>query len=511
MSDTARSYELLLSRAAAAAQDGRFDPALALYRQAITLDSARFEAWAGIGATESAARRPEAALAAWEAAIARAPRHAPSLCAKAAVHRSMGQAAAARALNRAALAIDPACTAALLGEIALDVDAGQVEAAAARLAAIPAVDRGRDVLWAAARVSLSLGRYAAAQAAVTDLLAIGGLTAGQRAEALVLLGEILGERGDTAAAFRAAVAGKQLWHRLYAERAAGRESEAAKSLRLGRWWGAADAAAWSPAPRAAAADTATAARGHVFLVGFPRSGTTLLEQILAGHPHVVALEEAPTFAEHYAEFLAGDDGCARLAALTATEADHWRARYWATVAAHGADARGRVFVDKAPAGTLYLPLVARLFPDAKILFAVRDPRDVVLSCLRNAFQMNAMTYGFTTLTGTAACYDAVMTMAAAYRRRLPLPLAEVRHEALVDDLPGEIARIVAFLDLAPDPAMADVAATAARRDVRTPSARQVREGVTPRGIGRWRTYAAELAPVLPPLARWVAAFGYPPS
>ena len=483
-----------------------------MYRQAIDVDPARFEAWAGAGAAEFAARRPEAALGGVGAGDRPRPAARAVAVRQGRCPPQLGQAAAARALYGKALAIDPACTAALLGEIGLDSDAGRIDAAAARLAAIPAGDRGRtDVLWISARLGLSLGRLTAAHVAATALLAVPGLDAGQRAEALVLLGEILGERGDPAAAFRAAIAGKQLSHRLYAERAAGREGEVAKSLRLGRWWGAADAAAWLPAPHAAVPDAATAARGHVFLVGFPRSGTTLLEQVLAGHPDVVALEEAPTLAEHYAECLADDEACARLAALTAAEADDWRARYWATVAAHGIDAGGRVFVDKAPAGTLYLPLVARLFPDAKILFAVRDPRDVVLSCLRNAFQMNAMTYAFTTLTGTAACYDAVMTMAAAYRRRLPLPLAEVRHEALVDDLPGEIARIVAFLDLAPDPAMADVAATAARRDVRTPSARQVREGVTPRGIGRWRTYAAELAPVLPPLAPWIAAFGYPPS
>lgn len=345
---------------------------------------------------------------------------------------------------------------------------------------------------------------------LTALLALPALAASQRADAELLLGEVLDELGEPAAAFAAAVAGKGYAHRYYAERSAGRESEAAKSDRLGRWWRAAPADAWAPAPRDAARFGNEVAR-HVFLLGFPRSGTTLLEQVLAGHSAVCALEEAPTLAEPYAEFLSSDTACARLAGLSAADADAWRARYWSTVAAHGVDAAGRVFVDKAPAGTLCIPLIAKLFPDARILFAVRDPRDVVLSCFRNAFQMNAMTYAFTTLAGTAETYAAVMGMMTAYRAALPLPVLDVRNEALVTGFDAELNRIAAFIGITPEAAMHDVAGTAARRSVLTPSARQVRAGLNRRGLGRWRDYAVELAPVLPLLAPWVEALGYPPG
>ena len=80
------------------------------------------------------------------------------------------------------------------------------------------------------------------------------------------------------------------------------------------------------------------------------------------------------------------EGLERLAHLTPAEAQTWRAAYWAEVARGGVEVAGKVFLDKAPAGTLYLPLIAKLFPGAKILFALRDPRDVVLSCLRSSFQ-----------------------------------------------------------------------------------------------------------------------------
>jgi hypothetical protein len=244
-------------------------------------------------------------------------------------------------------------------------------------------------------------------------------------------------------------------------------------------------------------------------VGFPRSGTTLLEQALAGHPRVVALEEAPTLADQYQEFLRDADGLARLECIGAREAGAWRARYWHAVRAHGAAPLGRVFVDKAPAGTLNLPIVAKLFPEAKILFAVRDPRDVVLSCAMSAFQMNALTYAFTDLAETAACYGACMALAQTYRRVLPLEVMEVRHEALVEDFAGGLAAVATFLGMTFDPAMAYVARTAQQRPVRTPSAVQVREGLNRRGLGRWRNYRDELAPVLEELAPWIERFGYP--
>ena len=325
------------------------------------------------------------------------------------------------------------------------------------------------------------------------------------------MGEALDGLGRTPEAFQAFSRGKAALRRHYAERAAGREGEVDKLDRLAAWFQTADRAPWRKAPGGVGAQ-GPGVRTHAFLVGFPRSGTTLLEQGLAGHPDLVALEEPPTLAEAYDEFLATPAGLARLAALTAAEAEHWRSVYWRVVGGYavnsGADVAGKVFLDKAPAGTLYLPLIAKLFPEAKVLFAVRDPRDVVLSCFRQSFQINALTYAFTDLAETARCYAAAMSLAAVYREALPIQPIEVRYERLVDDFAGELGRIAAFLGLELAPAMLDVAATASRRVVRTPSAPQVRAGLNRRGLGRWRAYAAELAPVMPILAPWIERLGY---
>ena len=207
---------------------------------------------------------------------------------------------------------------------------------------------------------------------------------------------------------------------------------------------------------------------HAFLVGFPRSGTTLLEQALAGHSSVATLEEAPTLAAAHAEFMSSSEGLERLATLTSEAAAHWRARYWAEVATYGVNASGKLFVDKAPAGTVDLPLVAKFFPEARVLFALRDPRDVVLSCLRNNFQLNAMTYAFTELGEAAACYAAGMELSEIYRAVLPLKWLDVQHEVLISDFDAGLAPICAFLGVEQEPAMADVAQTARTRSVRTP-------------------------------------------
>lgn len=167
-----------------------------------------------------------------------------------------------------------------------------------------------------------------------------------------------------------------------------------------------------------------------------------------------------------------------------------------------------LFVDKQPAGTLTLPIISKLFPDAKILFAIRDPRDVVLSCFRQSFQMNAMTYAFTDLQDAADCYDACMAFAERARARLRLSWLDVKHEDLVQDFTSELDRILDFLELPEHKAMSDVAAAAKARPIRTPSATQVRAGLNRRGLGRWRQYSDALEPVLPTLAEWVERFGY---
>jgi thioredoxin-like negative regulator of GroEL len=496
----------LRAEAVAAQRQGRFEAAIAGFRQSVQAAPREADGYVALAGCLLVARRPEVALQVCDVGLREAGAGAPLFCAKARILQTLSRVGEAAATFRAALDLDDGCAEARFGLALQAMESGAWDEAAALnapLLAGPNADPATQ--WLAARIALGRGEFAAARTHAERALASGALAPDQMAETALLQGEALDGLGRPSEAFAAFSRGKSALRAFYAERAAAAEPEIGKFERLQQWFAAADPAPWQVASPLRAGD---GARGHAFLVGFPRSGTTLLEQALAGHPDVVALEEAPTLAEAYGAFLADAAGLERLARLPADETEQWRAVYWRTVRAHGADPTGRIFVDKAPAGTLYLPLIAKLFPDARVLFALRDPRDVVLSCFRSSFQMNALTYAFVDLAEAARSYAACMSMAETYRRVLPLHLREVRYERLVDDFAGELAAVAAFLGLALAPGMADVAATAQQRVVRTPSAPQVRAGLNRQGLGRWRAYAAELAPVLPILKPWLQRFGY---
>jgi hypothetical protein len=164
-----------------------------------------------------------------------------------------------------------------------------------------------------------------------------------------------------------------------------------------------------------------------------------------------------------------------------------------------------------PLASVQLPVVAKLFPNARILFAARDPRDVVLSCFRRRFGMNPAMYQLLTLDGTAAYYDAVMRLSKLYRDVLPLPQHEVRYESLVEDFEATARAVCTFVGLDWTDDMRDFAAKARSRGISTPSAAQVARGLNREGQGAWRRYEAQMTSVLTMLEPWVTRFGYEPS
>lgn len=269
---------------------------------------------------------------------------------------------------------------------------------------------------------------------------------------------------------------------------------------LKTWLRSHPVAKWSPTPP----DDRDA---PVFLVGFPRSGTTLLDQVLSAHPKIEVLEEQELLLEVRRRWIVGED-FERLQDMTETEVLEARRLYRQARAAAHANPDAEVVVDKLPLNSIYLPLIHRLFPEAKILFALRDPRDVCLSCYFQTFSLvGAMPY-FLELDSTARYYDAVMSLATEAREALPLDELEIRYDRLVDDLEGEARRIVTFLDLPWNDAVLDYRSGQSERDINTPSYQQVSEPLYRRSVGRWRNYAPQLAEVEPILAPWVETLGY---
>ncbi len=243
----------------------------------------------------------------------------------------------------------------------------------------------------------------------------------------------------------------------------------------------------------------TAAR-HIFLLGYPRSGTTLVEQSLASLPNVVAIEEMPTLDD--AVSLLSEEGVARLASMPEDEANTLRDAYWRRVTATGIEVAGKIFVDMDPSKSVGLPLIARLFPDAKIVIMRRDPRDVVWSCFRRAFAYNAVTMEFYSLLRTALHYAAVRRLTQACVQSLPIDAHTVVYEQLVNDFDATTQNLCRFLDIPWSVAMRDFGSAARSGRVKTASAAQVRRTLFD-GTGQWRNYADRLEPVLRILQPWI--------
>ncbi len=257
---------------------------------------------------------------------------------------------------------------------------------------------------------------------------------------------------------------------------------------------------WSPTPEDDRAPP-------VFLLGFPRSGTTLLDQVLSAHPKIEVIEEQELLLEVRRKWLSAEH-FPRLQDMTGDEVRDARRRYRQALAAAHDNPDARVVVDKLPLNSIYLPLIHRLFPDARILFALRDPRDVVLSCFFQTFSLvGAMPY-FLELDRAAEYYDAVMAGAMDARDALPLTELTVRYEDVVDDLEGSARRAVEFLELPWAPEILDYRDAAPPKAINTPSYQQVSEPLYRRSIARWRNYERQLAPVQEQLQPWVERLGY---
>ncbi len=170
-----------------------------------------------------------------------------------------------------------------------------------------------------------------------------------------------------------------------------------------------------------------------------------------------------------------------------------------------------VFVDKLPLNAVFLPVIYRLFPTAKIVLALRDPRDSVLSCYQQRFGMNAAMFQLLRLDSAARYYNAVMGLVRAARAELPLAVHEVRYESVVSDFDTTVRGVLDFLGLPWDEAVRNYAEAAKARAIGTPSAAQVVLPLYSSAQGKWRNYRSFVEPVLPTLEPWVKAFGYEPS
>jgi tetratricopeptide (TPR) repeat protein len=262
-----------------------------------------------------------------------------------------------------------------------------------------------------------------------------------------------------------------------------------------KWVSAEMRAAWPDLPAPAATES------PVFIVGFPRSGTTMLEQMLDAHPAFKAMDER-AFLQDLVERMSrfGYAYPFDLGKLSAAQCDELRELYWARTAKVAQRASGQRLVDKNPLNMLRLPLINRLFPNAPIILALRHPCDVILSNYMQHFRSNAFAVLCSSLDRLAQGYVTAMDFWLHHAALLKPNVIHSRYEDLLDDFAGNVARMGNFLGL-------DDAAPLTRFDqhardkgfISTPSYTQVIEPPNKKAVDRWRRYAKYFEPVLPVL------------
>lgn len=501
-------HPMVLSLAAVKLEDdGRLDEALKVLARALEMTPGDPGALNARGLILLRMEEPRAALAEFDAAVRALPDFPGAHCGRGSALEALGRLKEAEAAYGRALELQPQNLAALAGLANLASRRGD-HAQARRLAqaVLDAEPNYPDAVMALAAADAAEGAAERARQRLEMLAADSRLTPQQRALAHGLLGDVLDSQQLTDEAFQAyAACNMGLW-RAYAEAFAGGATALEFARAMVEVLKDIPAHAWN-----AAAPPQAAPRKHVFLLGFPRSGTTLLEQVLASHPDVEALEERETLVEAQRAFLSAPGDLERLAAAGEPELAPLRQAYWDRVRAEGAAPDGKVFVDKHPLNTFRLPLILKLFPDAVILFAQRDPRDVVLSCYRRRFAMSASAYQLLTLPGAAGYYDAAMRIAQALEPVMGPKTLVVRHEALVADFETVVREVCDRLGLTWTDDLKRFSERARDRAVATPSGAQLAVGLSAEGVGAWRRYVDQLAAVAPTLEPWVERFGYDPD
>ncbi len=252
----------------------------------------------------------------------------------------------------------------------------------------------------------------------------------------------------------------------------------------------------------------------IFIVGFPRSGTTLLEQVLDAHPLLQSLDEQPLLLRALDEVTgSGVRYPAELGKLTEDRLEAIRAQYWERARRRGL-LENRRLVDKNPLNLVLLPLIQRLFPQASVILALRHPCDTLLSCFLQEFRAPGVALLCTDLSTLARVYARVFNFWYSQCELLAPHCYELCYEQLVADFPAEVRKLIQFLDLPWHEALLEPGQHArARGFISTPSYAQVIEPVTDRSVGRWKHYERHFAGVMPVLLPWIkkAAGSRPPQ
>jgi tetratricopeptide (TPR) repeat protein len=249
----------------------------------------------------------------------------------------------------------------------------------------------------------------------------------------------------------------------------------------------------------------------VFQVGFPRSGTTLVESLLAAHPQVETSGEAQLWSTALGVLLAAgltmDTMLEEIPRQPIAMLEQARKAYFDKVGAEFGS-EFDLFVDKQPMNIIYLAHIRLLFPEASIVFCERDPRNVCLSCFFQWFSINSSNKHFLDWQDTATFYRQVMDYWLALRPLLEDAAYTLRYEEFVGNFEGEAKKLFDFLELGWDEELLAFQEKNRERYFHTPSNQAIRKGVKAKATPRWHHYPDAIAEVEPLLAPIIGEMGY---
>lgn len=358
------------------------------------------------------------------------------------------------------------------------------------------------------RVERRMRLYDASDNSLQQLLRLTPLAPDVFAEGWAELAQLRDELGDYAGAWQAIGVAKQ------SQIAREASERAAAEHVLRRFAGMVDQLSTSHFERWSKPGAAWQPHRLALLTGFPRSGTTLLEQVLDSHPGVVSLEETNVFSQDVITDLGKgkpadfpvDKLLDELSDKSIAAARTYYFRVMTALARRSLE--GKLLLDKNPAMNLMIPVVLRLFPECRLLVALRDPRDVVLSCYLRYLPLNPVSVSFLTPERTAQRYSLDLLGWLKFREIVSTAWGEFRYEKTVADLPATARRAIQLLGLQWDDQVLNYRQRLKDKPVLSPTYEAVTRPIYSSAIGRWRHYAEQLEPVMAMLEPYVREFGY---
>jgi tetratricopeptide (TPR) repeat protein len=248
----------------------------------------------------------------------------------------------------------------------------------------------------------------------------------------------------------------------------------------------------------------------IFLIGFPRSGTTLLDTILRTNKSVEVIEEKPIIKNFLINIeKKTNNDLSQLSNLDNEYIKKMKNFYFDERKKYQKNKNSEIIIDKMPLNIIHIGEILRFFPNAKFVFALRNPYDCVLSCFMQQFQLNPAMKNFLSINSSAILYDLVMQLWSIYRKIFSINCHFIKYEDTVLNFEKTTKDIYKFLDITWSEETKNFYKTGKDRlDISTPSYDQVTSPLYSKSVNRWKNYEKEFEGVKKLLDRWVNEFGY---